>query len=35
LIGSQPILGLYSFKQRTGLYAGWEIVFRLPKTAAD
>jgi hypothetical protein len=21
--------------QRTGLYAGWELVFRLPTTAAD
>ena len=24
-----------NYVQRTGLYAGWELVFRLPTTAAD
>jgi len=25
----------FNAAQRTGLYAGWELEFRLPKTAAD
>jgi len=24
-----------NYAQRAGLYAGWELVFRLPLTAAD
>jgi len=26
---------VYADAQRPGLYAGWELVFRLPITAAD
>jgi len=26
---------VFGCRQRAGLYAGWELVFRLPTTAAD
>ncbi len=29
------VRSVYADAQRAGLYAGWELVFRLPTTAAD